>query len=446
MQIAMTDRMAKYRARWAALAAAAVFLLCLCGCMGRAAATEAKVPQDMPETGTAAPAEEAGGYTSALYWKDQFYAGGTGGRMDRIVSEEEAVRLNTGVESDILCLYGDERYLLAGLQDGTLLLSEDGTAFQTVLTGLRSPIHAITYFGGQYYLALENGYLLCSKDAVAWQATQRFTEEPIISLTSNDAMLFAISASGDMIRTTDGVNWRTSNFNEIYAEYYDPMEFDCIKALGDSFFLLAHYRDDPGEPFLALTESGDIWMQRALTEIAGLAQKDPFYLRFHDIGALGDQLVTASSGGQLVAITECSVCHTATQVCESDLRALAFHEDTILAVGDGFACVLSDTRQIRQYTISAEQALKEVKDGAVLVDVRGSKEYQAGHIQGAINLPLDDLEQGLPEIAAPEDTVVFYCQVGTRSQAAVQKALDLGYGQVYTAGGIEDWPYELTGG
>ena len=40
MQIAMTDRMAKYRARWAALAAAAVFLLCLCGCMGRAAATE----------------------------------------------------------------------------------------------------------------------------------------------------------------------------------------------------------------------------------------------------------------------------------------------------------------------------------------------------------------------------------------------------------------------
>ena len=72
--------------------------------------------------------------------------------------------------------------------------------------------------------------------------------------------------------------------------------------------------------------------------------------------------------------------------------------------------------------------------------------YQAGHIQGAINLPLDDLEQGLPEIAAPEDTVVFYCQVGTRSQAAVQKALDLGYGQVYTAGGIEDWPYELTGG
>ena len=41
---------------------------------------------------------------------------------------------------------------------------------------------------------------------------------------------------------------------------------------------------------------------------------------------------------------------------------------------------------------------------------------------------------------------MFYCQVGTRSQAAVQKALDLGYGQVYTAGGIEDWPYELTGG
>lgn len=37
-------------------------------------------------------------------------------------------------------------------------------------------------------------------------------------------------------------------------------------------------------------------------------------------------------------------------------------------------------------------------------------------------------------MASAEDTVVFYCQVGTRSQAAVQKALDLGYGQVYTAG------------
>lgn len=106
--------------------------------------------------------------------------------------------------------------------------------------------------------------------------------------------------------------------------------------------------------------------------------------------------------------------------------------------------MLNDTKQIRQYTISADQALDEVRDGAILVDVRGETEYQTGRIQGAINIPLDDLEQKLPEAADPEDTVIFYCQVGTRSKAAVQKALDMGYEQVYTAGGVEDWPYDLV--
>lgn len=421
-------------------------VVCLGGCAAQAEAAEEKketvyTPATSAEAATPA---ESGGYLAALYWRDTFYAAGTGGRIDRVAEDGTTTTLNTGVESDVLCLYGDDQRMLAGLQDGTLLLSTDGVNFENVLTGLFSPIQGITRFHDTYYLALENGYLLYSDDGTAWQATRKFTEEPIISITSNDNMLFAISAGGDMIRTTDGTNWRTSNFNEVYEAYYDPLELTCIKALGDSFFLLAHYADDDGEPFVALSASGDIWMQRALTEIAGLVDNDPFYLHLYDIGALDDQLVAAASDGQLVTISECAVCHTATQVAEEDLRAVAFSDDAILAVGDGFSCVLNDTEQMRQYAITADQTLELMKDGAILVDVRGQEDYQKGHIAGAINIPLDDLEELLPEQATPDDTVIFYCQVGTRSQAAVQKALEMGYPQVYTAGGIQDWPYDLA--
>jgi NADPH-dependent 2,4-dienoyl-CoA reductase/sulfur reductase-like enzyme/rhodanese-related sulfurtransferase len=56
--------------------------------------------------------------------------------------------------------------------------------------------------------------------------------------------------------------------------------------------------------------------------------------------------------------------------------------------------------------------------GAQVVDVRSSTEHSAGHIEGTINIPVDDLRDRLGEVQF--ENVVVYCAVGQRGHIATQ--------------------------
>lgn len=76
--------------------------------------------------------------------------------------------------------------------------------------------------------------------------------------------------------------------------------------------------------------------------------------------------------------------------------------------------------------------------GAVLVDVREADEYTAGHIPGAINLPLSALQT--VDIPFPKDAPVFvYCLAGTRAGRAVRFLKKAGYINVQNIGGINSY-------
>ncbi len=83
-----------------------------------------------------------------------------------------------------------------------------------------------------------------------------------------------------------------------------------------------------------------------------------------------------------------------------------------------------------------------------LIDVRTPVEFEAGHIPGAVNVPLDELKGSLDQLCAVLDDhhdVVLVCRSGQRAGQA-QEALHragLGASRVLT-GGIVDW--EATGG
>ncbi|MDJ0849846.1 MAG: rhodanese-like domain-containing protein [Myxococcota bacterium] len=63
----------------------------------------------------------------------------------------------------------------------------------------------------------------------------------------------------------------------------------------------------------------------------------------------------------------------------------------------------------------------------VLVDVRTPGEYDSGHIPGALNLPLQDLESRLSELD-PGAELVVYCERGGRAQRAMLILEEAGYG------------------
>ncbi|MCD4715008.1 MAG: rhodanese-like domain-containing protein [Clostridiales bacterium] len=98
-------------------------------------------------------------------------------------------------------------------------------------------------------------------------------------------------------------------------------------------------------------------------------------------------------------------------------------------------------------TINAEVAMEMMSSGDdfILVDVRTQEEYDEGHIEGALLLPLDQLETLSEEQLTDKDaTILVYCRSGNRSAQASQLLVDLGYQNVYDFGGIVDWPGEIV--
>lgn len=59
-----------------------------------------------------------------------------------------------------------------------------------------------------------------------------------------------------------------------------------------------------------------------------------------------------------------------------------------------------------------------VSNGAIIVDVRSASEYQAGHIPGSKNFPLDTIRTKLTEIKKTNKPVITVCRSGARSGMA----------------------------
>ncbi|HKI50563.1 MAG TPA: rhodanese-like domain-containing protein [Geothermobacteraceae bacterium] len=77
--------------------------------------------------------------------------------------------------------------------------------------------------------------------------------------------------------------------------------------------------------------------------------------------------------------------------------------------------------------------------GLVLLDVRQPLEYQAGHIPGAILIPVGGLADRLDELD-PQDEIIVYCADGVRSRAAAKILLHHGFQQVrHLPGGFRAW-------
>ena len=83
-----------------------------------------------------------------------------------------------------------------------------------------------------------------------------------------------------------------------------------------------------------------------------------------------------------------------------------------------------------------------------LIDVRTPAEFEAGHIPGAVNVPLDELKASLDEVCSVLDDhhdVVLVCRSGARAGQAQEALQSAGLtSPAVLSGGIVDW--EKTGG
>jgi rhodanese-related sulfurtransferase len=67
----------------------------------------------------------------------------------------------------------------------------------------------------------------------------------------------------------------------------------------------------------------------------------------------------------------------------------------------------------------------------LVLDVRTPEEFAAGHVPGARNIPIDELDERIGEIAAHRDQeVVVYCETGRRAGKASDALGTAGFTQV----------------
>ncbi len=134
------------------------------------------------------------------------------------------------------------------------------------------------------------------------------------------------------------------------------------------------------------------------------------------------------SGDDVIGVMEC-----VRRVAENHLADVSKLVDTYLTVKDSLE------------PLPAEELLSRARDGLVTVlDVRPPEEYAAGHLPGAINIPLSELEQHLAQLPKQNEVVAYcrgpYCVLAfeavkrLRAQGYQARRLENGYPEWKKAG------------
>jgi rhodanese-related sulfurtransferase len=116
-----------------------------------------------------------------------------------------------------------------------------------------------------------------------------------------------------------------------------------------------------------------------------------------------------------------------------------------VAHSPGFLKLVESVRpSVREVDVA--EAQRRAARGAILVDVREDREWEAGHARGAMHVGKGvierDIEQKIPDTDAE---VILYCGGGFRSVLAADSLRKMGYGNVASmAGGWRAW--EAAGG
>lgn len=123
-----------------------------------------------------------------------------------------------------------------------------------------------------------------------------------------------------------------------------------------------------------------------------------------------------------------------------DLRSLtlvAVAAAGVLLAGCGASTVeaASDTGSDE----STVEAVAAQAEGRVLIDVRTPEEFDAGHVDGAllIDVQQPDFEARVSEL--PRDEAYFvYCRTGNRSGQAIERMRELGFTDLVNGGGFDE--------
>jgi rhodanese-related sulfurtransferase len=107
---------------------------------------------------------------------------------------------------------------------------------------------------------------------------------------------------------------------------------------------------------------------------------------------------------------------------------------------DGAQQQPSQQPAVKKVSLDEFDKMRKEKD-AVVLDVRSREEYEAGHIAGSVNLPINakDFDEQVKKLDK-EKTYLVHCAMGGRSARASAKMKEVGIPKLFDfSGGIRAW-------
>ncbi|GMQ46228.1 rhodanese-like domain-containing protein [Vibrio sp. 10N] len=89
----------------------------------------------------------------------------------------------------------------------------------------------------------------------------------------------------------------------------------------------------------------------------------------------------------------------------------------------------------------AKQGWELIEQGAIVIDVRTPQEFNAGHLEQAVNYPLSELDKHIATLDKSQ-SIVLYCRSGNRSGQAMAYMQSKGFTALHNAGGLNEMKIE----
>lgn len=123
------------------------------------------------------------------------------------------------------------------------------------------------------------------------------------------------------------------------------------------------------------------------------------------------------------------------------LLLLAFVATFFVACGGNV-----DASKMSSGHLKGDEVVKAIGDSnSVIIDVRKKDQFDSGHIEGALNIPLADIDANMDKFKSYGDKkIIFYCNTGNQSGQAAKKLEEKGIKNVFNADGVKQYSYNLV--
>lgn len=104
----------------------------------------------------------------------------------------------------------------------------------------------------------------------------------------------------------------------------------------------------------------------------------------------------------------------------------------------------NDPSSTRKLTGDEAKELYNSAEDAILLDVRNQDEYDEGHIEGSVLIPVSELASRLSELPDKDALIIVFCRTGVRSAEACGILKENGYRNAFDMQRASNWPDPLV--